>query len=130
MALSWDAHEPVAVWVQPGHNLPILSIKSPRSHLALRFLASGQKARRSELVPIAPEFAVMLERVPESKRQGPVFPLPTSSRNNAGRRIVAIAAEAGVYVDDAGEKPAGAHDLRRAFGTRWAPESCPRCSRS
>ena len=107
VALSWDAAAPVAVIMQPGY------------HPALRFQLGSQKAKRAELVPIAPEFAKMLEATPEAKRRGPVFPLPQCPRY-VGQIVAGIGKKAGVVVDQETGKPATAHDYRRAFGTRWA----------
>jgi integrase len=113
LALSWDTSEPLAVVMQPGY------------HPALRFTLGSQKARRAELSACAPEFAEMLEAVPEADRRGPVFPLPTHSVHWSGNIIGAVGKKAKVIVDDATGKTATAHDYRRAFGTRWSKRIMP-----
>ena len=113
LRLSWDPQADAAVWLTPGHKA------------AIRFLIRGHKAKRSELMPLAPQFAAMLESVPEADRVGRVFNLRFSdahpghlSQNRVMRIHTAISRRANVYVD--GDVPATAHDYRRAFGTRWA----------
>ena len=64
VGLSWDSSEPIAVIMQPGY------------HPALRFQLGSQKAKRAELVPMAPEFAELLAATPEAERHGRVFPIP------------------------------------------------------
>jgi integrase len=112
LALSWDSASPVAVVLQPGY------------YPALRFALGGQKAKRAELVPCAPEFAEMLEATPEAERHGRVFPVGVSL-DRAGKLVSKIGRRAGVVVDEATQKPATAHDYRRAFGTRWAKRLMP-----
>ena len=112
LALSWDSSEPIAVIMQPGY------------HPALRFQLGSQKAKRAELVPMAPEFAELLEATPEAERHGRVFCIPLSV-NQAGRIVSAIGRKAGVVVDEDTGKPATAHDYRRAFGTRWSKRIMP-----
>ena len=99
---------------------------------ALRFKPEGHKALRAELILCAPEFAEMLEQVPEEERFGRVFKLQSSgwhvgrySDKHAGQIISKIGRAAGVVVDEATDKAASAHDYRRAFGTRWAKRILP-----
>jgi integrase len=112
LRLSWDASEPIAVIMQPGY------------HPAIRFALGSQKAKRAELVAIAPEFAEMLEATPETERHGRVFPIELSV-SRAGRKVSDIGRRAGVIVDEATGKAATAHDYRRAFGTRWSKRVMP-----
>ena len=112
LTLSWDASEPIAVIMQPGY------------HPALRFQLGSQKAKRAELVPIAPEFAELLEATTEAERHGRVFGIP-SSAGYVGAVVSAIGRKAGVVVDEDIGKPATAHDYRRAFGTRWSKRVMP-----
>jgi integrase len=112
LRLSWDSSEPVAVIMQPGY------------HPALRFQLGSQKAKRAELVPMAPEFAELLEATPPDQRHGRVFPIPLSARR-VGALVSAIGRKAGVVVDEETGKPATAHDYRRAFGTRWSKRVMP-----
>ena len=64
----WDSADPIAVIMQRGY------------HPALRFQLGSQKAKRAELVPMAPEFAELLEATREGERHGRVFPIPQSAR--------------------------------------------------
>ena len=111
------------------------------THPAFRIEAEGQKSRRSEVVPVTPDFAEwILAETPEAERVGKVFPLVDSKSGKpyavltVGPVVSAIGRKAGVVVGQSEKlvteggkrvrKPvklfAGAHDLRRAFCTRWA----------
>lgn len=103
--LSWDASADFSV-----------VLDGDESHF--RILEQGQKSGRYELCPMAPEFVEFLARTPEEDRRGLVFVLPTNARQ-AGRVVGRAGAKARVKVN-AEDKTATAHDLRRAFGTRWA----------
>jgi integrase len=104
----------------------------------LRIPCEAQKGNRDTLLPMTPEFATLLESVPERDRRGRVFKLlaadgtPLSAtRRLAGPTVSAIGKKAGVVVDERtkGDKTvrkfASAHDLRRAFGQRWAAKVMP-----
>jgi integrase len=93
-------------------------------HPALRFQLGSQKAKRAELVPMAPEFAELLAATPEDERVGRVFPI-SQSANQVGVLVSAIGRKAGVIVDEDTGKPASCHDYRRAFGTRWSKRVMP-----
>lgn len=93
--------------------------------------AEHQKSNKDELLVIAPEFVEMLLCVPEDQRTGPVFRTPTTRgetrrSDTVSKVIVRIGQAAGVKVSterrkgEERSKFASAHDLRRAFGTRWA----------
>lgn len=120
LRLSWETTADVSVMMQPGYRP------------AIRFKASGQKSRRAELWPCPPEFAELLEAIPEAERVGYVFKMKARSMH-FGRlsqdrvsKIIAEAGEkAGVLVDESTEKHATAHDYRRAFGTRWSKRVMP-----
>jgi integrase len=97
-----------------------------------------EKGNSDRLLPIAPEFALFLAETPEAERTGPVFPLTGRRRGQSGRplphRVSEIVSEIGekagvkVYVDPKDPervKYASAHDLRRAFGERWAARVMP-----
>jgi integrase len=133
LQLSWDADAPICV---------NLAGKYPK----LRILAAAQKSKRDGLLPIAPEFGEFLLNVPEAERVGLVFgiegPTPGEPLDiQVGSRIVSkIGKRAKVVVSQdggrlrldketglkvAGPKFAGAHDLRRAFGTRWSKRVMP-----
>ena len=99
--------------------------------------AGQEKGHSDRLLPMAPEFAAMLAKVPEAERTGPVFKLPglraTSEEVRStwvGRIISKIGKKAGVRVSADAKSPekmkfASAHDLRRAFGERWAARVMP-----
>jgi integrase len=99
--------------------------------------ATGSR-NQDRLLPITPEFATLLDGVPENERQGRVFKLldidstllPTN-RTTVGKIVSAIGLAAGVIVDERRKggklvrKFASAHDLRRAFGQRWSGRVMP-----
>ncbi|MEX2310641.1 MAG: tyrosine-type recombinase/integrase [Pirellulales bacterium] len=103
-----------------------------------RIPAEAEKGNQDRLLPVTPDFAAMLQAVPERERRGRVFkllaadgsPFPTK-RWNVGRVVSAIGKSAGVVVDERRKgdetvrKFASAHDLRRAFGFRWAIRVMP-----
>jgi integrase len=109
----------------------------------LRIDASAEKANTHRLLPMAPEFARLLDEVPASQRRGRVFQpltqdaLPYSpTRDSIGPVVSAIGEKAGIIVgtrtkvNDEGKpetvsKFASAHDLRRAFGFRWSRRVMP-----
>ena len=126
LSLRWE-DAPGAIVVDLGGRRPMLRIP-----------AEAQKANRDELLPITPEFAALLQSVPEASRRGRVFKLLASdgtlfkaSTWPVSRVVSAIGEKAGVVVDErekAGElvrKFASAHDLRRAFGQRWSAKLMP-----
>ncbi|MCX7424464.1 MAG: site-specific integrase [Planctomycetia bacterium] len=104
--------------------------------------STAQKSRRTEAVPVAPDFVDwILAETPEAERRGRVFPLHSDktggnlSHQEAGVVICAIGERSGVVVgttekvsrDDAGRIVRttvnlfpGAHDLRRGFCSKWA----------
>jgi integrase len=91
-----------------------------------RIEAKAQKGKRSEKVPMTPDFAEWLLQTPEEDREGPVFPMPNLVDGRSlgvwrvGKTVSAIGEKAGVVVNKEDQKFASAHDLRRSFGTRWA----------
>jgi len=102
--------------------------------------AEAEKGRKNRHLPMAPEFAELLQRIPAKKRRGYVFKnLTTASRKTDGRIpmyaassvIVEIGSSAGIKVAkqtrkrNKSPKFASAHDLRRAFGFRWAMRVLP-----
>ena len=110
-------------------------------HPTFRIEAEGQKSRRSEIVPVTPDFAEwILAETPEGQRAGRVFPLTDPKTGKpysvltVGPVVSAIGRKAGVVVGmtekvtqedgrlvrETVKLFAGAHDLRRAFCTRWA----------
>ncbi|HEY4232271.1 MAG TPA: tyrosine-type recombinase/integrase, partial [Lacipirellulaceae bacterium] len=104
----------------------------------LRIPAAAQKANRDTLLPITPDFAALLQSVPEGQRRGRVFKLLAldgtllpATRRLVGPTVSTIGEKAGVVVDErmvggkTVRKFASAHDLRRAFGQRWAAKVMP-----
>ncbi len=114
----------------------------------LRIDAAAEKGNRNRLLPVAPEFCRLLQRVPADKRRGKVFsvPHPKSGRplpmGEVSALLTRIGKAAGVKVrtkvkskidPETGErrpvemvKFASAHDLRRSFGERWAERVLPK----
>jgi integrase len=104
----------------------------------LRIPAEAEKGGRHRLLPITPEFAELLETVPESHRHGRGFrpigkhgkPLG-ASRHMIGPKVTLIGRAAGVVTAQREKKGevvkefAGAHDLRRSFGFRWSRRMMP-----
>lgn len=94
----------------------------------------ADKTFRDRLFPVAPEFAAFLETVPTDERKGfvfhPITEVDYGSRmrlDSASKVIEKIGKAAGVRVSADGRKHkfASAHDLRRAFGFRWAMRVTP-----
>jgi integrase len=121
LKLRWD-DGPEAIVVD-------YSGKRPR----FRISAEAEKGKTHRLLPMAPEFAVLLEEVPSEYRRGWVFrPLAklgapyARTRHTIGPRVTKIGKAAGVITDRRIKKGvevvsyAGAHDLRRSFGFRWS----------
>ena len=88
---------------------------------------ANQKNGESIVYPLVDDFADFLMETPQDQREGFVF--NPQRKEAVSRRVdtvsnwlVDIGKLAGVKVDDRDgvEKFASAHDLRRAFGTRWA----------
>jgi integrase len=113
-------------WDRQDKLHPVLTGRYPM----LRIPAELEKGNKERLLPMAPEFARLLETVPEDARTGPVFKLdrafgkpghPTTDR--VSKVVSRIGARANVRVD--AKKTASAHDLRRAFGERWAARLMP-----
>ncbi|HEY3394682.1 MAG TPA: tyrosine-type recombinase/integrase, partial [Lacipirellulaceae bacterium] len=126
LTLRWD-DTPGAIVVDMTRKRPMLRIP-----------AEAEKGNQDRLLPITPDFATLLESISEGERRGPVFPLLdtdgtllSANRTVVGKRLSAIGKAAGVVVDErikSGKvvrKFASAHDLRRAFGFRWAMRVMP-----
>ena len=80
---------------------------------------------------MTPDFAEFILRTPASLRTGRVFKInglytgKPMSEKRVSRVVSAIGKKANVVVEKAKNKFATAHDLRRAFGTRWATHVAP-----
>jgi integrase len=119
LRLSWDAESLFAV---------DLTGRRP----VFRIRGEAQKSGRDEILPMTPDFADWLQsNFPEAEREGMVFKMNgmrTGSQitpSRVGRIVTAIGQKAGVVVNREVGKFASAHDLRRGFGTRWAPRVKP-----
>ncbi len=121
--LRWDDREHVCAVMDRGR--PMFWIPGDR-----------QKSGEDETTPMAPEFAELLDSAPVDQRTGRVFRLVgvqgrplADSMQYVSAVIVKIGREAGVEVSrhpKTGKmKHASAHDLRRSFGSRWAPRLKP-----
>ena len=92
-----------------------------------------EKGHTDRLLPMAPEFALLLGAISETERTGPVFPLNGRQgrygRHRVSKIVSQIGKAAGVLVSThpitGKQKFASAHDLRRAFGERWAIQVMP-----
>lgn len=118
--ISWDSQDGLVI---------CLDGKRPM----MKIPADAEKGFKDRLLPITPDFAEFLYTVPEADQTGRVFPLlnkagkPMVCPYGIGKRITDIGTKAGIKVkDEAGKtKFASAHDLRRAFGLRWAKRVMP-----
>jgi integrase len=135
LTLRWD-DAPGAIVVDYSHRRPMLRIP-----------AEVEKGNQDRLWPMTPDFAALLDSVPEADRRGRVFKLLTAdgkalrvSACEVSRVAVAIGKAANVVVDerqrrrkgDDGKtvetterKFASCHDLRRAFAVRWSAKLMP-----
>lgn len=88
----------------------------------------AQKSGLDNVLPLVPELVEFLQAIPPESRRGKVAPIPLASRSHISRRIASIGREAGIVTDATaknGPRHATAHDLRRSFGSRWAPRLMP-----
>ncbi len=103
-----------------------------------RIRGEAHKSGKDCILPMAPEFAEMLETVPVDERHGFVFDPQPIRHNGRGtgrirvdttsRMITKIGSKAIIKVaeNSSGDvKFASAHDLRRAFGFRWSLRVIP-----
>jgi integrase len=120
LKLSWEPDAPFSI---------DLTGRRP----VFRIYGEAQKSGRDQLLPMTPDFVQWLEKTFPDKdnRQGRVFELlnlkngqPLITRG-VGEVVSEIGQTAGVVVNKADDKYATAHDLRRSFGTRWAPRVKP-----
>jgi integrase len=88
------------------------------------FFVESHKGRRDETVPIPPDLYDWLVQTPPRERHGLVAPVfgekgePITRGDSASKAVARIGRAANVVVE--GERCAAAHDIRRAFGSRWA----------
>jgi len=97
-----------------------------------RIQQEADKGFEARTFPIAPQFAEMLQAVPDDQRTGYVFN-PSGKNGNrlneaeTSRTVGKIGKAAKVKVAGTQECPkyASAHDFRRSFGTRWSSKVMP-----
>lgn len=97
-----------------------------------RVFAESEKGFSDRHLPMTPDFVDFLQRTPVKERTGRVFKIPGMRRGTvevrsewAGKLVSKIGEHAKVVVEGDLREPehvkfASAHDLRRAFGERWA----------
>jgi len=134
--------EAVGLTWHPSEGVSVHDLDGPEPMFLVP--AHAEKAHTDRILPMAPEFAEWLRKIPHESRTGHVFnPLtrrhryglrPTS--HHVGTLITRIGRMAGVIVDRREMtdeegcpftrlKHASAHDLRRSFGERWASRVMP-----
>lgn len=96
---------------------PIVARMDARPYPTIMFYAEGHKAGSDAMSPMTPDMHRWLSRTPKAARVGLVAPLPVLA-NEASRVISGIGKACGIAVNET--KYASAHDIRRAFGSRWA----------
>jgi len=113
-------------WDREDKLHPVLTGRFPM----LRIPADLEKGNKDRLLPMAPEFARLLETVPKAERTGQVFKLDRidgkpgrPNKDRVSKTVSEIGKKANVRVDV--KKTASAHDLRRAFGERWSARLMP-----
>ncbi len=97
-----------------------------RKHPMMLIQEELEKGNEDRLYPLTPDFVEYLRKTPPEERHGRVCkPLTTwgvcDSATSISRAVSAIGKAARVVVNNSPTKYASAHDLRRSFGTRWAP---------
>ena len=125
--------EAISLYWTDAPNSKCLELDFTHSRPMFRIPADAEKGNRDRLLPMAPEFAEFLESTPEAERVGLVFPLVRQRERYPGQMklehasatISSIGKKAGVKVNSDSGKCASAHDLRRAFGQRWAARVMP-----
>ena len=99
-----------------------------------RIRAEFENGHKDRLLPMTPDFAAFLLQTPEHERTGSVFdPSGIYGRicrdPNCTSKIISRIGRAAVVKVNMSEKGkvkyASAHDLRRAFGARWAARVMP-----
>jgi integrase len=121
-------------WDRQGGLTPVLPDKGRPT---LLIPAELEKGHTDRILPMAPEFAILLAETPPENRKGPVFFISGTrikGQRPQARRVSEIISEIGkkaavvVRVDPKDPtkvKYASAHDFRRAFGERWAARVMP-----
>lgn len=119
-------------WDRPDRQM-IVDLDAKWRKPKIRMHGELQKTKRDQYLPVTPDFAALLLETPAEDRTGAVFRpwlRRAESRNVStwSKRITDIGRAANVISKhrvDGTVKYASAKDLRRAFGTRWAPRVRP-----
>lgn len=120
LSLTWD------MWSDG------IRVDTSGKHIVLLIPAEEEKGGQDRTYAVTPDFGEFLRSVPKSERTGFVFN-PELHRgvsrriDSVSKTIVKLGQLAQIKVDQKGDKItwASAHDLRRAFGFRWAPRVMP-----
>lgn len=115
LSLTWDQ------WADG------IRVDTSGEFVVLLIPSDGENGGSDRTYPVTPDFESFLLSVPESERTGFVFN-PVLHRgicrriDSVSKAISRLGSSANVKVDQNGDKHvyASAHDLRRAFGARWA----------
>jgi integrase len=119
------------------HDGPVCIVTSGKRP-AVRFGGEIQKNGKDQTVPITPEFWEVLNEIPEGERVGYVFDV-SAERVRVGGKVFAVTCRRvdviGRVITELGKvalvkvnhkgKFASSHDIRRAFGARWATKVVP-----
>lgn len=114
LELSWDIDSGISVDLSGKYPCLVIS-------------AESEKGFRDRRLPITPDFASLLQTTPSGEQQGKVFALARRrfGLDRVSRVICSFGSRANVVVNKEQNKFASSHDLRRAFGTRWAARVTP-----
>ncbi|MEO2035405.1 MAG: site-specific integrase [Planctomycetaceae bacterium] len=130
MGLTWDT------WADG------IRVDMSGKSTVLLISAEDEKGGQDREYAVAPEFDDFLRAVPEADRTGHVFNVKLSGKvcrntNTVSKKLVAVGEKAKVKVDERRTRDrktkkvstkvvwGSAHDLRRAFGLRWARRVMP-----
>lgn len=113
-----------------------LRIDRQGERMILRIPAELEKGHQDRLLPIAPEFEKFLTAVPREKQTGRVFNPRANRVHGEGLQMLRVSKVIGMIGKESGivvnvdirtgkTKYVSAHDLRRAFGDRWALRVMP-----
>ena len=110
-----------------------LHIDLTQEYPMLRINGQYEKGKKDRLLPIVPEFASFLLETPCHERSGLVFKLTSKitkeqlKPDEVSKVCSKIGKRANILVSEENErlKYASAHDLRRAYGLRWAKKVMP-----
>lgn len=113
---------------------PPLVVRLDETYPRIDYFAESHKAREDMAVPVSPQLFAWLQQTPPAGRKGLVCTLigergePLTDVVNIGRTVSGFGRDAGIVTgkDRKGfNRYAGAHDLRRSFGTYWSTRVRP-----